>query len=112
MTARALACAGLSLFLAAAAAGVPVSRAEEGIQDNSFLIEEAYNQGRGVVQHIGTYVRSGHAGNWASSFTQEWPDFRWRDASLRLSEPGRRPVGFPSFGACGRTPRSPRRHRR
>jgi hypothetical protein len=63
----------LLLFLAAAAAGVPALRAEEAIQDNSFLIEEAYNQGRGVVQHIATYVRSDHAGNWASSFTQEWP---------------------------------------
>ena len=27
-------------------------RPAEGIQDNSFLIEEAYNQEPGVVQHI------------------------------------------------------------
>jgi hypothetical protein len=42
------------------------------IQDNSFLIEEAYNQGRGVVQHIGTFQRS-NGGDWEFGFTQEWP---------------------------------------
>jgi len=42
------------------------------IQDNSFLIEEAYNQERGVVQHISTFQRSERVG-WAYSFTQEWP---------------------------------------
>jgi hypothetical protein len=42
------------------------------IQDNSFLIEEAYNQEYGVVQHIGTFARSS-AGDWAFAFTQEWP---------------------------------------
>ncbi len=41
------------------------------IQDNSFLVEEAYNQERGVVQHINTFQRA--AGTWAYSFTQEWP---------------------------------------
>jgi hypothetical protein len=42
------------------------------IQDNSFLIEEAYNQEYGVVQHIGTFARSTE-GDWAFAFTQEWP---------------------------------------
>ncbi|HEX7337744.1 MAG TPA: hypothetical protein VF252_11105 [Gemmatimonadales bacterium] len=42
------------------------------IQDNSFLIEEAYNQERGVVQHIGTFERS-RGGDWEFGFTQEWP---------------------------------------
>src|SRR3954465_6636579 len=42
------------------------------IQDNSFLIEEAYNQEAGVVQHIGTFSRS-TGGDWSSTFTQEWP---------------------------------------
>jgi hypothetical protein len=42
------------------------------IQDNSFLIEEAYNQEYGVVQHISTFARTS-GGNWAYSFTQEWP---------------------------------------
>jgi hypothetical protein len=43
------------------------------IQDNSFLIEEAYNQERGVVQHISTFARPSDGGSWAYSFTQEWP---------------------------------------
>jgi hypothetical protein len=42
------------------------------IQDNSFLIEEAYNQESGVVQHISTFARA-NGGDWAYSFTQEWP---------------------------------------
>jgi hypothetical protein len=42
------------------------------IQDNSFLLEEAYNQEAGVVQHISTFARSS-GGDWAFAFTQEWP---------------------------------------
>lgn len=42
------------------------------IQDNSFLIEEAYNQEWGVVQHISTFQRA-DGGDWAFAFTQEWP---------------------------------------
>lgn len=41
------------------------------IADNSFLIEEAYNQEARVVQHINTLMRFN--GEWAYSFTQEWP---------------------------------------
>ena len=44
-----------------------------GIQDNSFLIEEAYNQDPGVVQHISSFVRSFDGDSWVYSFTQEWP---------------------------------------
>lgn len=42
------------------------------IQDNSFLLEEAYNQEAGVVQHISAFARSS-GGDWNYSFTQEWP---------------------------------------
>lgn len=44
----------------------------QAIQDNSFLIEEAYNQESGVVQHISTFARTS-GGEWEYSFTQEWP---------------------------------------
>jgi hypothetical protein len=44
------------------------------IQDNSFLIEEAYNQEEGVVQHINTFSRR-RGGDWVYTFTQEWPVF-------------------------------------
>jgi hypothetical protein len=43
------------------------------IQDNSFLIEEAYNQGAGVVQHISTWEQDRDSHDWTSTFTQEWP---------------------------------------
>lgn len=42
------------------------------IQDNSFLLEEAYNQESGVVQHISAFERA-DGGDWAYNFTQEWP---------------------------------------
>ncbi len=41
------------------------------IADNSFLMEEAYNQESRVVQHINALLRFN--GEWAYSFTQEWP---------------------------------------
>lgn len=43
----------------------------ERIEDNSFLVEEAYNQEPGVVQHISTMDLE--QGNWVYGFTQEWP---------------------------------------
>lgn len=43
------------------------------IQDNSFLVEEAYNQEPGVVQHISFFQRATTGRDWVSSFTQEWP---------------------------------------
>lgn len=43
------------------------------IQDNSFLIEEAYNQEPGVVQHIQLFQYLKKANSWLYSFTQEWP---------------------------------------
>ena len=42
------------------------------ITDNSFLIEEAFNQERDVFQNIFTWTRGPH-GAWQSVFTQEWP---------------------------------------
>lgn len=53
-------------------------REEVSISDNSFLIEEAYNQEPGVVQHIFNWVPSwdwqGHENSaFDFVFTQEWP---------------------------------------
>jgi hypothetical protein len=47
------------------------------IEDNSFLIEEAYNQEPGVVQHIftATFDNDSRHSGWSFSFTQEWPVF-------------------------------------
>ena len=46
-------------------------RLAAGIQDNLCLIEEAYNQERGVVQHINCV--EWQQGDWFYNFTQEWP---------------------------------------
>ncbi len=46
---------------------------EPGIQDNSFLVEEAYNQEFGVVQHISSFTRFWNSKDWVYTFTQEWP---------------------------------------
>jgi DtxR family Mn-dependent transcriptional regulator len=42
------------------------------ITDNSFLVEEAFNQEPGVVQNIFGIYAPGD-GSWVSAFTQEWP---------------------------------------
>ena len=49
----------------------------KGIQDNSFFIEEAYNQEPGVVQHIFNLAIDFTNGSReiGPSFTQEWPVF-------------------------------------
>jgi hypothetical protein len=49
----------------------------KGIQDNSFFVEEAYNQEPGVVQHIlnlSVFFADGEK-EITPSFTQEWPVF-------------------------------------
>ncbi len=68
--------AALIFFSAAAARGdekTPI----DGIEDNSFLVEEAYNQEPGVVQHIfiAQYARDPQQRGWVFNFTQEWPVF-------------------------------------
>lgn len=59
----------LSLLLAVPAVGQGRPR----IEDNSFLLEEAYNQERGVVQHISTFSRPKGTGEWGYALTTEWP---------------------------------------
>ncbi len=53
---------------------VPVFAEEvKKIQDNSFLLEEAYNQEDGVVQHISLFQYLKKSKDWQYIFTQEWP---------------------------------------
>ena len=52
------------------------------ISDNSFLVEEAYNQEAGVVQHISFYTHDFRGADWLSTFTQEWP---WGGVEHQLS---------------------------
>ncbi len=64
-----------SSLLASAVLVLPLPGQEPSppIQDNSFLVEEAYNQGPGIVQHIATFERARRGNAWALAFTQEWP---------------------------------------
>ncbi len=63
----------LSILLLSAAFLACVCLAQSApIQDNSFLVEEAYNQEAGVIQHISSYTLLSN-GSWAYTFTQEWP---------------------------------------
>ena len=43
------------------------------VRDNSFLVEEAYNQPARVVQHISVLSLVRRSNAWEYGFTQEWP---------------------------------------
>lgn len=69
------------------------------IQDNSFLIEEAYNQEFGVVQHIQAFSRNWQTKEWVYTFTQEWPiDIDPRN-QLSYTIPITHSADFPGSGA-------------
>jgi hypothetical protein len=63
----------IALIVAPIGASAQTAPGVPGIADNSFLLEEAYNQEAGVVQHIGFFNRDGSGGGWQFGFTQEWP---------------------------------------
>lgn len=93
---------GAMVWLAGAAANAADERPIDVIEDNSFLIEEAYNQEPGVVQHIFTaqYTTSGRTHGWQFSFTQEWPvfsqdhQFSYTIPSYHLIDDGTRTSGL------------------
>ncbi|MGE5346299.1 MAG: hypothetical protein ACM3JH_10115 [Acidithiobacillales bacterium] len=68
-----LAGAALAGLITATASGQGAPTEATPIQDNSFLLEEAYNQEAGVVQTIQTYTRVTGTGDWVYALTQEWP---------------------------------------
>jgi hypothetical protein len=67
---------GLTLLVASAAPARAQAAAAEptafGILDNSFIVEEAFNQEPGIFQNI-FGVDFGEGSNWDFGFTQEWP---------------------------------------
>ena len=68
----------LVVLLAALPMAAPgQDRPIDGIADNSFLIEEAYNQDQDAIQHIfnATYTNDSRRRGWAFVFTEEWPFF-------------------------------------
>ena len=84
------------------AAPLTAQEAKEGpIQDNSFLVEEAYNQEKGVVQHISTFTRYRESRDWIATFTQEWPVFSQKHQfsfTLPWQRLGASPDGKRAFG--------------
>ena len=63
----------LLLLVVSSAARAQAARPFE-ITDNSFFVEEAFNQEAGIVQNIATF-RMNARDEWDTSFTQEWPLF-------------------------------------
>ncbi len=61
-----------SILIPLLAASAFAQQSAKPIQDNSFLLEEAYNQEKGVIQHISAFQRL-RGGNWIYTFTEEWP---------------------------------------
>lgn len=118
-------CSRSVALIAILSAVLPAAAAAGPIQDNSFLLEEAYNQEPGVIQHISAFSRSREDGAWVYSFTEEWPirgqthqgsvTFNYADlkavngsgSATCSSTTGGRP-----WGAVRRPSRSPRASRR
>lgn len=91
----------LSMTLPAPPASAQTSqaRAASPIQDNSFLLEEAYNQEAGVVQHISSVSRFWTSKDWAYTFTQEWPVPGFPRQQLSFTAAAVRAGGFIGSGA-------------
>jgi hypothetical protein len=79
--------AGRPPAVAAGPAGAPPP-----IRDNSFLVEEAYNQEDGVIQHISAFMRLRDSREWVYSFTQEWPAPTLKN-QISFTVPLQRPAG-------------------
>jgi len=91
----------LSLLAPAAVAQTAPAPAvnDSPIQDNSFLLEEAYNQEAGVVQHISSVSRFWTSKDWVYTFTQEWPLPHFPRHQLSLTAAAVRAGDFIGSGA-------------
>lgn len=81
-------------FSALLTGGASGARADEEvpekIRDNLFLLEEAYNQEPGVIQHIQSFQYIPENTSWAYSFTEEWPILSERH-QISVAIPAQRP---------------------
>jgi hypothetical protein len=94
----------VAIFLVSGISVVAFAQREpiDVIADNSFLIEEAYNQEPGVVQHIfaAFYSNDRRQRGWTFVFTQEWPifsqehQFSYTIPSYHLIDDGARQYGI------------------
>lgn len=74
------------------AAGPAGAGAPPPIRDNSFLVEEAYNQEDGIIQHISAFMRLRDSREWVYAFTQEWPAPTLKN-QISFTVPLQRPAG-------------------
>jgi hypothetical protein len=79
-------------------ATLPVPPGTSSIQDNSFLIEEAYNQEDGTIQHISTFLRLSNSHDWIYTETDEWP-VRSLKHQLSITLMATHAGDFPTSGA-------------
>jgi hypothetical protein len=64
---------GLALLVVAGLPAAGYAQEQKfDILDNSFFVEEAFNQDRGIFQNIFSWTRD-RRGGWNGTFTQEWP---------------------------------------
>jgi hypothetical protein len=88
----------VAVLTASASTAAEESVASERIRDNLFLLEEAYNQEPGVIQHISVFQYSPRAATWTFTFTEEWPvpnDLNQLSVQVNLGGSGSNgPTGF------------------
>jgi len=88
-------------------AGATVVTAAEApapkIRDNLFLLEEAYNQEPGVIQHIQALRFDPEDGLWDYSFTEEWPMPTTATRSRSRCPSSSRTAGRPAWGTSWST---------
>ena len=67
-------CVAILTVFSGVAARAAEPRPIDGFDDNSFLVEEAYNQDRGEVQHTlnAVYSNGFWRQGWSFNFEQEW----------------------------------------
>ena len=70
------------------------------ITDNSFLVEEAFNQEAGVVQNIFTLDARRETAAGPRNFTQEWPAPGMRASALVLARVAERRRGDAASATC------------
>jgi len=91
-----------SVLACAQTAPQPPAEDTPQIEDNSFLVEEAFNQERNVIQHISSFTRLWNSKDWAYTFTQEWPfpghEKHQLSYTLAVVSPGSYPSSGPGFG--------------
>ena len=71
---------------------------EAAIEDNSFMVEEAFNQEKDVIQHINTYTHTWDNRGWLYTFTDEWPFPGHERHQLSVTIPALESTDYPGSG--------------